>query len=208
MAKVAAGIAVAVIALLALTQIFIPPLASEQVEDRLTDGGGTADVSLTAWPAATLLWGHGRKFEATGKDLEIELQDREKDPLGRLDNFDEVKVRITNLHAGPVAVRTFGLEKGKGDSAYYLRLDATTTPAEMARQAGQQFGGTLGGLLGGLTSSVLGQASGTEIPIDVEGQLTRKPGGGVDVDGVTATVAGLPAGPFAEVIVQSVVDQL
>lgn len=208
MAKIAAGIAIAVVALLALTQIFIPPLASDKVENRLTEHGGSADVSLTAWPAATLIWGHGRKFKATGKDLEIELQDREKDPLGRLDKFGEVEIRITNLHAGPVAVRTFGLEKGKDDSSYYLRLDATTTPAELARQAGQQFGGTLGNMLGGLAGTILPDDGGTEIPIDVEGQLARKPGGGVDVDGVTATVAGLPAGPFAEIIVQSVVDQL
>jgi hypothetical protein len=208
MAKIAAGFAIAVLAFLALTQIFIPPLASEQVENRLTDKGGTAHVTLKAWPALTLLWGHGRKFEATGKGVEIDLQNKNKDPLGKLDKFDEVRVRIINLRAGPVAVRTFGLEKRKGDSSYYLRLDATTTPAEMARQAGQQFGGTLGNLLGGLAGTVLPGSGDTEIPIDVEGQLTRKPGGGVDVDSVRASVAGLPAGPFAEVIVQSVVDQL
>ena len=33
-------------------------------------------------------------------------------------------------------------------------------------------------------------------------------GGTVDVDGVTASVAGVPAGPFAETMLQSILERL
>ncbi len=207
MAKVAAGIAVALVVVLALTQIFIPRFAEGQVEDRLTDDGGSAEVDITAWPALTLLWGDGRKFKAEGEGMDIELS-RDEDPLEKLDKFEEVDIRLRNLTAGPVEVRTFGLERGEDDSTYYLRMDATSTMQQLAEQAGEFFGGSLGSSLGGFAGGLLPGGGTAEVPIDVEGQLARSPDGTIDVDGVNASVAGLPAGPFAEMIVQSVLDQL
>ena len=48
-------------------------MAEHRIEDRLTDGGGTADVSLDAFPAARLLFGDGTKLSVTGSGLDLDL---------------------------------------------------------------------------------------------------------------------------------------
>ena len=59
-------VALALLALAAASQLVIPPIAEHRIEDRLTDGGGTADVSLQAFPAARLLFGDGTRLSITG----------------------------------------------------------------------------------------------------------------------------------------------
>jgi hypothetical protein len=44
--------------LLALAQVFLPGIAAERIESRLERYGRVAGVSVTAWPAIELLWGH------------------------------------------------------------------------------------------------------------------------------------------------------
>ncbi len=51
--------ALVLIALAGASQFVIPPLAEKRIEDRLTDGGGTATASVSAFPAARLFFGDG-----------------------------------------------------------------------------------------------------------------------------------------------------
>ncbi len=62
-------------------------MAEHRIEDRLTDGGGTADVSLHAFPAARLLFGDGTKLSVTGSGLDLGLQ-QQSNVFDKLDGFD------------------------------------------------------------------------------------------------------------------------
>ena len=75
-----------VIALLAASQVLLPSLAARKVENRLTEGGGGADVTLGAVPAVRLLWSDGERFEVEAHDLDLEL-DEDLGVFDRLDGF-------------------------------------------------------------------------------------------------------------------------
>jgi hypothetical protein len=67
-----AGVAVFV---LVASQVLIPGLGERRVEDRLTEGGGSAEVTLGAFPAARLLFSDGERFEVDARDLELDLEE-------------------------------------------------------------------------------------------------------------------------------------
>ncbi len=63
-------------------------------------------------------------------------------------------------------------------------------------------------MVGAAARAILPDGGTTSFPVKVEGTVNRAPGGGVDADGVEASVAGIPAGPFAELMVQAVLEPL
>jgi len=54
---------------------------------------------------------------------------------------------------------------------------------------------------------LLGEGA-VNVPIAVEAQVSRGNGGTLDVDAAQASVAGVPTGPFAEAMVQAVLENL
>jgi hypothetical protein len=208
--RIFVAIAIGVVVLGAVTQLVIPGFVERNVEASLEerDKGGEAVVDVKAFPAVRLLWGSGDRMEVRGRGLSIDLARRIDDPLGRLDGFDEVDIDIEDLTAGPVDVRAFSLVKNADDTSYYLRMEAETTPLSLAESVGGQLGGDLGSLIAGAASDLLLGGGEVDVPIDVEGQISRADGGAVDVDAVEASVAGVPAGPFAEAMVQAVLERL
>jgi hypothetical protein len=203
-------VAIAIVVLGAVTQLVIPGFVERQIESNLEEegGGGVATVNASAFPAVRLLWGSGDKFEVEGRNLEINLDKRTDDPLGRLQDFDEVDIDLEDLTAGPVDVQAFSLIKRDGDTSYYLRMDAETTPVALAEAVGGEVGGELGSLIAGAATSALPDGGMTTVPIDIEAQVNRADGGAVDVDIADAEIAGVPTGPFAEVMVQAVLERL
>jgi hypothetical protein len=210
MAKILATVAIAVVVLGAVTQLVIPGFVERKIESNLEEEGdsGVAEVDVKAFPAVRLLWGSGDKLEARGRGLTIDLDRRTDDPLGRLKRFDEVDIDFEDMTSGPVNVQAFSLVKNEDDTSYYLRMDAVTTPLALAESVGGQLGGELGRLIAGAASSTLPGGGQTDLPIAMEGQVSRGNGGAVDADDVEASVAGVPAGPFAEAMVQSVLERL
>lgn len=210
MAKVLVAVAIGIVVLGGITQLVIPGFVERHIESNLEEDGdaGTAVVDVKAFPAVRLLWGSGDRFEARGRGLTIDLDKRTDDPLGRLKRFDEVDIDFTDLTSGPVDVQAFSLVKNKDDTSYYLRMEAETTPLALAEAVGGQVGGQLGRLIAGAATSTLPGGGETDLPIDMEGQVSRADGGAVDVDAVEASVAGIPAGPFAEAMVQAVLERL
>jgi hypothetical protein len=210
MAKVLGVAAIAIVVLGAVTQLVLPGFVERHVESKLEEegDGGTAEVDVRAFPAVRLLWASGDRFEARGRGLTIDLDRRTDDPLGRLKRFDEVDIDLEDLTAGPVRVQAFSLVKNEEDTSYYLRMEAETTPLALAEAVGGELGGEIGRLIAGAATSTLPGGGRTDLPIDMEGQVNRGDGGAVDVDAVEASVAGVPAGPFAEAMVQSVLERL
>jgi hypothetical protein len=196
-----AGLAVLLLAI----QLAVPPLAANRIEGRLTEDGGSADVSIGALPAVDLLLrGRGDRIEVDGEGIPVPLEG-DADALDRLDDFGEVDIRLRDLRAGPVDTQLFTLERHGRDRPYSARIEATVVPSELARFAGSQFG-PLGELLGGLAggSIPLGDQA---IPVMFDA-LVESDGGRVRVLESGGSLAGLPLGPLAQVIVSAVAGRL
>jgi len=208
--KIFAAVAIGIVVLLGVTQLVIPGFVERNIESSLEERGdsGEAVVDVKAFPALRLLWGSGDRMEVRGRGLQIDLTQRTDDPLGRLNGFDEVDIDIEDLTAGPVEVQAFSLVKNSDDTSYYLRMEAETTPIALAESVGGELGGNIGSLIAGAGAEALLGGGEVDVPIDVEGQVSRADGGAMDVDAVRASVAGVPAGPFAEAMVQAVLERL
>jgi len=186
------------------SQFVIPPLAEKRIEDRLTDGGGSASVSLSAVPAARLLFGDGKRISVTGSDLDLDLTQR-TDVFEKLDGFDQVSVSLRRFRAGPFAMARFDLARPGPSAPYRLVSRSRTTPAELAAYGASRLGLPGGPLLGFFA----GQAPGGNrpIPIDLDMGLRSDNGRVVVVSG-GGTVAGYPTGPLAELITSTIAVQL
>src|SRR5215208_7597455 len=115
-----------VIALVALgSQIAIPAYVSSQVEDRLTQNGGTAHVEVHSFPAAELIGGKGDRIEIHASDLKLDLPAQSTEVFGRLDKFEEVEAELVRVNTGPFRVDRFVLKRGKGERTYRLSMQAS-----------------------------------------------------------------------------------
>jgi len=210
MAKTLVGIAIAVIVLGAVTQLVIPGFVERGIESKLEEDsdGGEAVVDVSAFPAVRLLVGNGDRLEVRGRGLRMNLDESADDPLGQLDDFDEVDIDLEDLAAGPIEVQAFSLVKTEEDERYSLRIEAETTPVSLAESVGGQLGGELGSLIAGAGASTLPGGGTMNLPIDMDATVSRADDGTVDVDANEASVAGVPTGPFAEAMVQAVLNRL
>lgn len=196
--------ALLLIALAGASQLAIPPLAEHRIEDRLTDRGGTAEVSLEAFPAARLLFRDGKQLSVSGSGLDLAVQ-QQGTVFDDLDGFDQVDIQLTEFRAGPFAVANFELTRPAPSAPYHLVSSSRTTPGDLA-----EYGASRLGLPGGpLLRFLAGQALGGKrpVPIDLDMQLRSDSGRVVVVSG-EGSVAGFPTGPLAELITAAIVVQL
>lgn len=196
------AVAVAVVALLVASQLFLPPLGERGVEDRLTEGGGNADVDLSAFPAARLLFDDGDRFEVRAEGLALDVAQR-VGVFDRLDGFDDVEVLISDSVAGPFAVESFTLTR-HGSAPYRLVSRSEASPAELVDFGADQLGLPGGDFLGGLAGRAL---SDEPVPIELDTELVSEDGD-IEVVSGGGTVAGIPTGPLGEAITAAVVSQL
>jgi hypothetical protein len=197
-------VALALLALAAASQLVIPPIAEHRIENRLTDGGGSANASLAAFPAARLLFGDGKRISISGTGLDLDLEQR-TDVFDKLDGFDRVDVNLTDFHAGPFAVASFDLERPAPSAPYHLVSSSRTTPGDLAEYGAGQLGLPGGPLLRFFTEQALG--GNRPVPIHVDMEL-RSDGGRVVVVSGGGTVAGYPTGPLAELITSTIAVRL
>jgi hypothetical protein len=200
------GIVILVLtALLVAAQLLVPGIGEQRIEDRLTEGGGEADVTLSATPAARLLLGDGDRIEVRGTDLGLDLETEDPQVLDKLEGFSEVDIALADFRAGPFDVSSFEMTRSDGDGAYAVRSASTTTAADLL-----DYGAGALGIAGGpLLRFFAGRAplGAREIPISVdmemesdEGRIRVVSGGG--------TVAGYPTGPLAQFITAAIVIRL
>jgi hypothetical protein len=199
---IVAGVAVFV---LVGSQILIPSLGERRVENRLTEGGGSAEVTLGAFPAARLLFADGERFEVEARDLDLDL-DEEIRVFDRLDGFTVVEVSIEDSIAGPFELDSFRLRRD-GDGPYRLVSSGVTTPAGLA-EAGLESVELPGESLADLLfDELLGEADDAPVPVELDLELSSDDGRVRVVSG-GGTVAGFETGPLAELITSAVVVQL
>ena len=198
MARLALILVGLVLLLLAVSQLLLPPFLEGRVSDRLEKGGGSADVSLKAVPAGRLLFHDGDELDVNGRGLRLELGGRQE-RLSDLDGFDEVHVLLTDTDAGPMRVDRFALTRSESDRDYAVRMAGTTSPREMAR--------FLAGSLGDLATGLLPGGGEGRVPVAMEATV-RSRGGRREVTSATGSVAGVPAGPLVQLVLDAVVRSL
>jgi hypothetical protein len=196
--------ALAVVALLAASQLAIPPLVERRIEGRLAEGGGSAEVSVSAFPAARLLFDDGERIAVAGSGLDLSLPEPGGGVFERLDGFDRVDIALRDFRAGPFSVSSFELERAGSSAPYRLATRSHTTPARIARYGADRLGVPGAPLLGLVAQNALGDRP---IPVALEIGLESEGGRVVVVSG-GGTIAGYPTGPLAELITSAIAVRL
>ncbi|MCD6014520.1 MAG: hypothetical protein K0R88_604 [Solirubrobacterales bacterium] len=197
-----AGVAVFVVV---ASQILVPSLGERRVEDRLTERGGSAEVTLGAFPAVRLLFSDGERFEVEARDLDLAL-DQEARVFDRLDGFSLVEVSIEDSVAGPFELDSFRLSR-EGGGPYRLVSSGVTTVSGLV-DAGFETVELPGESLADLIlNQLFGEADDAEVPVELDAELTSEDGRVRVVSG-GGTVAGFETGPLAELISSAIVVQL
>lgn len=202
--RIAATAGAAIVVLLLVTQLFLPGIGEGVIEDRLTDNGGAADASLSAMPAARLLWGAGDRIaiDATGLDLKVTTT---QDPVvfDDLDRFDDVEIVIRDSSLGPVQMSNFVLTRN-GDEPYALEATGDTSVSDLAEFGAETFDLPGADILGGILNVATG---GTEVDVDLDMKVESDDGRVHVIEG-GGEIAGIPTGPFAAFITSAVTVEL
>jgi len=198
--------AAAIVALLVLSQLLVPPYLEHRAEKRLTAHGGHATVSIDALPAARLLLHDGDEIKVRGEGLHVQLTNRRMNVFRELDRFNRADVRLTRMSAGPFSVGRVAISRSSSSRPYAFSLRASVTARDLSSYAGSQLAGGLGGFLGRLGSDVVPFSS-EPIPVRIDAAI-RSNGGQPELQNVAGSVAGVPAGPLASAIAAAVADRL
>ena len=203
MRRIATVIAAVVVLLAVASQLALPPLVERAARNRLTRDGGTAEVSVSAFPAVRLAFGHGDSLHVDARGIALPAEGGD-DGLSGLDKFGEVHVLLRDSGAGPVSITSFRLDRS-GDSDHYdARLSGRTSPRDVAAFLGSRAAGSFGALLGELAAgTALPGGSATKVPLELRASVN---GDGVYAAG--GTVAGIPAGPLIELVLNAALRRL
>jgi hypothetical protein len=202
--RIAIAVAAVLVSLLVVAQLLLPGRAADDIEERLTEGGGTAEVSIEAVPAARLVFGDGDRIEVRGSDLELDVTE-DIEVLDRLDGFDEVDVGLQRMIAGPLDVEEFSLARDGGE-VYALRTRATTTGTELLEFGTDSFAPLAGPIVGALSDDAPAAARRT-VPVELDMELASDDGG-IEILSGGGSIAGFDAGPLAEILTVAVVSRL
>jgi hypothetical protein len=185
-------------------QVLIPNLGEREVEDRLTAGGGSAQVTLGAFPAARLLFSDGERFEVEARELDLDLASQ-ADVFERLDGFGVVDVSIADFTAGPFELDSFTLTRD-GEGPYRLVSHGRASPQALAEYGFDRFEVPGEGLVETLLDPFLEEAN-VPVPLDLDMQLLSD-GERVHVIEGDGSVAGFSMGPLAELLASAIVVRL
>src|SRR4051794_31485488 len=195
------------IAVLALgSQIAIPAYVSSQVEDRLTQNGGTAHVEGHATPAAKLIGGHGDRIENHARGPRFDPPPESTQGVDRPHRFDQVDARLERVHTGPFEVERFVLQRGEGQKTYRMTMQASSTPQQLTDYAAERLGAPFNGFMGRFATGLLPWDD-HPVPVSIDA-VVRSDGGKLKVVQATGDVAGLPVGPIAERLAGPVANRL
>jgi hypothetical protein len=203
MRRLAIRLGIPLLLLLVVAQVALPPFAEHKVAERLTKHGGQADVDLSAFPALRLLWGGGGKLEVAASKLSVDLDPTQSDAFKQLDDFSDVTIDVRDSRAGPLGINRFHVRR-VAPRTYNVAISGNGTAGDVARYAGSRFGGGLGQALAGLATSALGGFE-RPIPFDARMQIVTSSGAPQAQD-VEGSVAGLPAGPLAQVVANALLN--
>ncbi|HTD09522.1 MAG TPA: LmeA family phospholipid-binding protein [Solirubrobacteraceae bacterium] len=198
-------LAAGLIVLLALAQVVLPRIAVSRIESRVGRYGKVLSVSVSAWPAVELLWGHVGSVHVRAKNLSLSPA-QAAGLLWEANGTASMDVSAESVQVGSLRVTDASLRK-RGSS---LTAEAVTSEADVKAALPEGFGVQLlrsqdgevevqatGGLfgVGATVNAVAGASDGKLVahPIgflieDLQLKLFSDPH--VYVEGVGASVAG------------------
>ncbi len=176
--RIALGTVGGIVAVLVLAQLLLPGLAARIARDQLGKYGTVRSVSLRAFPAIELLWGHAQSASVRAGDLHISASQFDG-LLPRMSGIDRIDMTAESFQMGPLKLRHVSTQK-RGQELY-TRGTIEQSDLRRALPAGVEVhfvegaGGTVevrvGGSLFGIGASVLAILSAQE------GKLVAKPQG-------------------------------
>ena len=116
-------------------------------------------------------------------------------------------VRLADVTAGPFTVRRFDLSRDDGDKAYRITSTGESSVARVSRYLASGLPPLLSSLLAGATRGVTGRAADRPIPFTLDAELASENGEPRLVRG-SGSVAGIPTGPLAALLAQTIVARL
>jgi hypothetical protein len=211
-ARIALGVAAAVVLVLVLAQLFLPGIAASRIRSRVEKYGTVKSVSVTAWPAIELLWGKAGSVDVRAGNVRLSTAQMAK-LLGEARGAENLHTTAESLKAGPLQLEDATLQK-HGDA---LAASAWTSTADVQAALGRGFevqllhsgGGQVemsvtGGLFGVKASvQAVAEAAGGKVVLHPRGflleglRLTLLDEPGVYVEGVGASAAAGPSGQGA-----------
>ncbi|HEX4109187.1 MAG TPA: LmeA family phospholipid-binding protein [Solirubrobacteraceae bacterium] len=110
---IAAVVLATVCVLLALSQLLLPGIAASRLRTRLSRNGVVERVSVSAFPALKLLWGHADKVTVHYASMHVNNA-RVSSLMGQSRNVGKVDVYARTLDIGPLSLTNAVLHK-RGD---------------------------------------------------------------------------------------------
>ena len=180
--RVLAAAAAAVLLALAIAQLVLPRIAASRISSKIGRYGEVADVSVSAWPAVELLWGHADSVTVRARRLALSPA-RAAALLWEARGTGSLDVHAEAVRLGSLALSGATLRK-RGAS---LAATATTTDAQ-ARAA--LPAGVSVRLLGSSGGSVEVLAAGSLFGVGVGVRTIARPSDG--------ELVAAPASPLLE----------
>jgi hypothetical protein len=115
-ARIALGVVVAVVLVLALAQVFLPGIAASRIRKRVEKYGTVSSVSVTAWPAVELLWGRAGSVDVRAGNVRLSTAQM-AELLRQARGAESLHVTAESLKAGPLQLEDATLQKHGGGLA-------------------------------------------------------------------------------------------
>jgi hypothetical protein len=125
---VAAVVLAAVLVLLAVAQLVLPSIAANRIKDRLNKDGAVQSVSVSAFPAIKLLWGHADSVRVRMTSVNASSV-RTAQLLNNTDATHDLDLSIGTYSSGIVTLQDINLRK-RGS---LLTADARLTDQALSR---------------------------------------------------------------------------
>lgn len=95
---------------LALAQLLLPAIAAQRVRDRVARYGSVASVSVKAFPAIELLWGHADSVVVHARSLRLSLA-QTADLLWESRDVARMQMSAQSVQVGPLRLSHASLDK-------------------------------------------------------------------------------------------------
>ncbi len=130
--RIAAWLAGAIVLMLVLAQLFLPPIAASRVRSRVEKYGTVKSVAVKAWPAVELLWGKAESVDVKAGSLSLSTAQMAK-LLGEARGVKSMRVSAESVKEGSLQLYDASLQK-QGDAllgaAWASRADVKTALGE------------------------------------------------------------------------------
>lgn len=180
--------------LLGLAQLLLPKLAAQRVRSELAHYGVVRSVSVSAFPAVELLWGHAQSANVSAGNIDMSPAEANR-LMGRARGVQRMDIHATSMHLGSLELNDVDLRK----RANGLYIDGLLSEADLrAMLPGSTGFELLASKSGGAMMRVKGNLFGVTAALNVqlsavEGKLVAQPQGSLFAGLVKVTLLSVPS---------------